>query len=172
MSYCPLFKIHFPDFSRLCFHISEWKLVGSFHIKSYRSSSTFATVDPLLHELLPFVQFFPDFSWIVFTYMKKVGRKLPYEEFQIKFHFVTVDLLLNDLLPFLKKKFCTLFFLLHEELHIKFETSNNKSKALNGQSNSSCSLFKKKHRNNGCRFEFVGIGGGPVLLLYYSQYAC
>ena len=23
MSYCPLFKIRFPDFSRLCFHISE-----------------------------------------------------------------------------------------------------------------------------------------------------
>ena len=40
MSYCPLFQICFPDFSALCFHISEWKLVGSFHMKSYRSSST------------------------------------------------------------------------------------------------------------------------------------
>ena len=27
---------HFPDFSQLCFHISEWKLVASFHMKSYR----------------------------------------------------------------------------------------------------------------------------------------
>ena len=56
MSYCPLFKIRFPDFSRLCFHISEWQFVGSFHMKSYRASSTFVTVDPLFHELLPFVQ--------------------------------------------------------------------------------------------------------------------
>ena len=56
MSYCPLFKIRFPDFSHLCFHISEWKLVASFHMKSYRSSSTFIMVDLLFHELLPFVQ--------------------------------------------------------------------------------------------------------------------
>ena len=56
MSYCPLFKISFTDFSPLCFHISEWKFVGSFHMKSYRISSTFVTVDPLFHELLPFVQ--------------------------------------------------------------------------------------------------------------------
>ena len=27
------------------------------------------------------------------------------------------------------------------------------------------------HRNNGCRFEFVGVGGGPVLLQQYFQYA-
>ena len=55
MSYCPWFKIRFPDFSQLCFHISEWKLVASFHMKSYRSSSTFVTDDTLFHELLPFV---------------------------------------------------------------------------------------------------------------------
>ena len=27
------------------------------------------------------------------------------------------------------------------------------------------------HRNIGCRFEFVGVGGGPVLLQQYFQYA-
>ena len=52
MSYCPLFKIRFPDFSRLCFHIPEWQFVESFHMKSYRASSTFVTADPLF----PFVQ--------------------------------------------------------------------------------------------------------------------
>ena len=42
--------------SSLCFHISERKSVGSFHMKSYRSSSTFVMVDLLFHELLPFIQ--------------------------------------------------------------------------------------------------------------------
>ena len=88
MSYCPLVNIAFPDFSSLCFHISKWKLVGSFHLKSYRSSSTFVTVDLLFHELLPFVQ--NSFSGLFFTLIShiwmKVGRKLPYEELQIKFH--------------------------------------------------------------------------------------
>ena len=64
MSYCPLFKIHFPDFFWLCFHISEWKLVASFRMKSYRSSLTFITVDLLFNELLPFVRNgFTDFSF-------------------------------------------------------------------------------------------------------------
>ena len=74
MSYCPLFKIRFPDFSSLCFHISEWKLVGSFHMKSYRSSSTFVTVDLLFHELLPFVylQFvFQTFLGYDFTFLNE-----------------------------------------------------------------------------------------------------
>ena len=31
--------------------------------------------------------------------------------------------------------------------------------------------LKMVHRNNGCRFEFVGVGGGPVLLQQYFQYA-
>ena len=67
MSYCPLFKIRFPDFSWLCFHISEWKLIASFGMKSYRSTSTFVTVDPLFYELLPFKKnrfyCFRDFSF-------------------------------------------------------------------------------------------------------------
>ena len=46
----------FLDFSSLCFHISGWKLVASFCMKSYRSSLTFVTVDILFHELLSFVQ--------------------------------------------------------------------------------------------------------------------
>ena len=28
--------------------------------------------------------------------------------------------------------------------------------------------LKMVHRNNGCRFEFVGVGGGPVLLQQYE----
>ena len=31
--------------------------------------------------------------------------------------------------------------------------------------------LKMVHRNNGCRFEFVGVGGGPVLLQQYFQYS-
>ena len=89
MSYCPLFKICFPDFSRLCFHISEWKLVASFHMKSYKSSSTFVTVDTLFHELLPFFQnsFSGLFSVMLSYIWMKVGRKLPHEQLQIKFNF-------------------------------------------------------------------------------------
>ena len=86
MSYCPLIKILFPDFFSLCFHISKWKLEGSFHMKSYRSSSTFVTVDPLFHEVLPFVQNGLFFTLLSHIWMK-VGRKLPYEELQIKFDF-------------------------------------------------------------------------------------
>ena len=33
-------------------------------------------------------------------------------------------------------------------------------------------LFQRLHQNNGCRFQFVGVGGAPVLLQQYSQYAC
>ena len=53
---CPLFNIRFPDFSRSCFYISQWQSVAIFNMKSYRSSSTFVTVDLLFHESLPFVQ--------------------------------------------------------------------------------------------------------------------
>ena len=47
VSYCPLFKIPFPDFSWLCAHIFGWKFVAIFGMKSYRSSSTFVTNDLL-----------------------------------------------------------------------------------------------------------------------------
>ena len=89
MRYCPLLEIRFPDFSRLCFHISEWKLVASFHMKSYRSSSTFVTVDLLFHELLSFVRnsFSGIFSAMVSHIWMKVGGKLPCEELHIKFDF-------------------------------------------------------------------------------------
>ena len=164
MSYCPLFKIRFSDFSRLCFHIFGWKLVASFYMKSYRSSLAFVTDDLLLTSYCPlFKIYFPDFSrlcfhisgwklvasfylslWLTYFFMSycplfkigfpdfimtmfshiwmKVGRKLPYEKLQIKFHFVTVDLLFNDLLLFLEKSFSALFCLPHAKLHIKFET--------------------------------------------------
>ena len=79
----------FPDFSSLCFQISGWKLVASFHMKSYRSSSTFVTVDLLFHELLPFVQksFSGLFSAMLSHIWMKVDSKLPYEELQIKLDF-------------------------------------------------------------------------------------
>ena len=32
--------------------------------------------------------------------------------------------------------------------------------------------LKMVHRNNGCRFEFVGVGGGPVLLQQYFLSVC
>ena len=87
---CPSVRhTRFPDFSSLCSYISEWKLVASFYMKSYRSSLTFVTVDLLFHELLPFVQ--NSFSGLFFTLLShiwmKVCRKLPYEELQIKFDF-------------------------------------------------------------------------------------
>ena len=86
MSYC---HTRFPDFSSLYFHISGWKLVQSFYMKSYRSSSTFLTVDLLFYELLPFVQnsFSELFSVMLSHIWMKVGRKLPHEELQIKFNF-------------------------------------------------------------------------------------
>ena len=79
----------FPDFSSLCFHISGWKLVGSFCRKSYRSSSTFVMIDLLFHESLPFLSnsFSGLFSTMLSQTWMKVGRKLLYEELQIKFDF-------------------------------------------------------------------------------------
>ena len=90
LSVCPSVRhTRFPDFSSLCFHISGWKLVASFHMKSYRSSSTFVTVDLIFHELLPFVK--KSFSGLFFAMLShiwmKVGSKLSYEELQIKFDF-------------------------------------------------------------------------------------
>ena len=58
-------------------------------MKTYRSSSTFVTVDLLFHELLPFVQnSFSGFFLVMLSHTRmKVGSKLPYEELQIKFDF-------------------------------------------------------------------------------------
>ena len=155
MSYCPYFKIRFPDFSRLCFHISEWKLVASFHMKSYRSSSNFVTVDQLFHELLPFVRnsFFLTFFVLFFHISEwKLVASFHMKSYRSSLTFVMIDLLFHELLsfvkkswPFLQKLFSGLFLvmlsyiwikvgmkvgrkLLYEELHIKFETSNNEIK--------------------------------------------
>ena len=85
--YCPLFIIRFPDFSWLCCHISEWKLAASFHIKSYRSMTTFVTIHILFHELLAFVQnsFAALFLNMLLHIWMIFGSELPYEELQIKF---------------------------------------------------------------------------------------
>ena len=50
MSNCPLFKIHFPDFSLLSFHIYEWKLVGIFRIHEELTDQV-----PLLSHLIHFL---------------------------------------------------------------------------------------------------------------------
>ena len=85
MSYCPVFKISFPDFSWICFYKPGWKLLASFHIKSYRSSLTFVTIDLL------FMSYCFLFSGLFFAMLShiwmKVGSKPPYGELQIKFHF-------------------------------------------------------------------------------------
>ena len=114
--------------------MSGWKLVQSFYMKSYRSSSTFVTVDLLFHELLPFVQnsFSGLFSVMLSHTWMKVCRKLPHEELQSKFNYC--------------HGWPTFPWVI----------------AL-------CSKFVFR---NGCRFQFVGVGGGPVLVLQYSQYAC
>ena len=128
-------KFVFPDFSRLCFNISEWKLVASFHMKSYRSSSTFITVDLLFHELLPFVQnsFSGLFSAMLSHISMTLDRKLPYEELQIKFDFRPGWPTSSRVIT-LCSKFVFRTFL----------------------------ADTKVHQNNGCRF--LGVGGGPVLL--------
>ena len=80
----------FPDFSLLCFHLFGWKLVASFCMKSYRSSSSFVTVDLLLHELLPFVieNSFSGLFLAMLSYIwMKVGSRVPFKELQIKFYF-------------------------------------------------------------------------------------
>ena len=155
MSYCPLFKIRFPDFSSLCFHISEWKLVGSFHMKSYRSSLTFVTVDLLFRELLPFVQ--NSFSRLFFTVLSHiwmtVGRKLPYEELQIKFNFrhgwPTFSWVIALCLKFVYRTFLSNDFTFVKDSWYQAILTV---------------IYWKVHQHNGCWFEFVGVGGGPVLL--------
>ena len=129
MSYCPLFKIHFPDFSRLCFHISGWNLVhvASFFMKSYRSSLTFATVDLLFQELLPFAQ--NSFSGLFSAMLSNVVSKLIHVELQIEFYF-------RHGWPFFTS-YCPLFKICFPDF--------------------SCLL--KSEPKNGCRFQFVGVGG-------------
>ena len=121
----------FPDFSLLCFHRSGWKLVASFYMKSYRSSSTLVTIDLLFHELLPFVQnsFSGHSSAMLSHIWMKVGSKLSYEELH-----VSIDLLFHELLPFAQNSFSELFSAMlsqismtvrsklpHKELQIKFD---------------------------------------------------
>ena len=153
MSYCPLFKISFPDFSSLRFHISERNLVASFNMKSYRSSSTFVMFDLLFHELLPFDRnlFFGLFFTLLSHIWMKVGRKLPYEELQIKFDFwhgwSTFSWVITLCLKFVFRTFLSYdFTFLNESWYQAILTV----------------IYWKVHRNNGCWFEFVGVGGGPV----------
>ena len=121
MSYCPLFKFRFPDFSRLCFHISEWKLVANFHMNSYRSSLTFVTVDLLFHELLPFFKNrFPDFSRLCFRiYEWKLVGSFHMKSYRSSSTFVTVDPLFHELLPFVQISFSILFLAMLSHIWMK-----------------------------------------------------
>ena len=137
MSYCPLFKNRFPDFSRLCFHISEWKLLASFHMKSYRSSSTFVTVDLIFMSYCPLLKNrFPDFSRLCFHISEwKFVASFHRKSYRSSSTFVTVDLIFfHELLPFAQKSFSGLFSAMlshiwmkvvsklpYEELQIKFD---------------------------------------------------
>ena len=84
----------FPDFSWLCFDISGWKLVASFYMKSYRSSSTFVTVDLLFSWVIALSSkfclshLFPGLFLAMLSHIwMKIASKLLYEELQIKFDF-------------------------------------------------------------------------------------
>ena len=64
MSYCPLLKFTFPNFSLSSFDILTSNLVYEYHTFTlYRSSSTFVALYILSLGLLSFVKFsFPNFS--------------------------------------------------------------------------------------------------------------
>ena len=63
LTFSSLISLFQTSFSGLFFHIPEWKLVASFHTKSYRSHLTFVQVHIYFNELLRFVQnHFPDFT--------------------------------------------------------------------------------------------------------------
>ena len=67
LSYCPLEKICFPDFSLLSFVYLTCNLVYEFVFTWYRSSMTFVGFDLLLHELLPFTKImFSGFFFAIF----------------------------------------------------------------------------------------------------------
>ena len=98
LSVCPsvcLSITRFPEFSWLYFPISGWKLVASFCMKSYRSSSTFVTVNLLFHELLPFVQTsFPGlFSAMLLHIWMEVGSKLHMKSYRSSLTFLWVNAL-------------------------------------------------------------------------------
>ena len=67
----PLFEIGFPDFPWLCFHRSGWKLVASFHMKSYRSSLFLSRLPTFSISYCPMFKIgFADFSWLSFHISK------------------------------------------------------------------------------------------------------
>ena len=73
--------------------VSEWTFVASFQMKSYTSSSTFATIDlPYMYFFMsysPLLKFrFPDFFLAMLSHIwMEVGSKLWHEELKIKVKF-------------------------------------------------------------------------------------
>ena len=155
MSYCPSFNNSFSGlFFTLLSHI--WMKVGrKLPYEELQIKSTFVTVDLLFHELLPFLQ--NSFSGLFFTLLShilmKVGRKLPFEELQIKFYFrhgwPTFSWVIGLCLQFAFQPFIGYdFIFLNESWYQAILTV----------------IYWIVHRNNGCWFKFVVVGGGPVLL--------
>ena len=71
MSYCPLQKFRFPDYSLSSFDILSWNFIYEFVFAAYRSRSTFVAFDLLLHELLPFVKIpFSGHFFVIFRHIE------------------------------------------------------------------------------------------------------
>ena len=109
----------FPDFSSLCFHISGWKLVASFYMKTYRSSLTFVMSGLIFFfmSFLPFVQNsvchtrFPDFSSLCFyRFGWKFVASFYMKSYRPSSTFVTVDLLFMSNCPLFKIMSVTFVF--------------------------------------------------------------
>ena len=132
------------------------------------------SVYPSLH---PSPSFFGLFFAMFSHNWMKVGSKLPYKDLQIKFNFRHGWPSFSWVIAFVQKSFSALFLAMlsyiwrkvgrklpYKELQIKFETSNIEIKTQLMDEAIPAVLYLRVHQNNGCRFQFVGVGGGPVLL--------
>ena len=96
----------FPDFSSLCSDTSAWKLVSSFYMKSYISSSTSITIDQLFRECPLFKIRFLDFSRLCVNISEwKLVASFHMNSYRSSSTFITVDLLFHELLPFVQIRF-------------------------------------------------------------------
>ena len=109
----PFFKISFPHFFLLCFHISERKLVANIHMKSYRSTggdyrfalclSVCLSVSLSVRQSVCHTRFL-DFSWLFFhiSGLKSVAG-YHWKSYRSSSTFVTVDLLFSGVIALWSK---------------------------------------------------------------------
>ena len=92
MSYCPLLKFRFPDFSLSSFDILSWNVIYGFVLTYYRSSFNFVVFDLLLIELLPCanIKFSDLFSSCLVILTWHFGIWICLDIIQIKFDFYCV----------------------------------------------------------------------------------